>query len=114
MYTKEQIKTLEEMGMVEQFNLAVNSGFKRNTTREMNEKVLDIYKQASGAKDYTPNLNCKGCVFDLFRRAGELFFKQLKETEVLDTVFSVESDEPKEEKKVKQIKVVAKTKKTKK
>lgn len=73
LYTKEQIQQLKDLNVIQYFSTVLNSGFKRGTLRELDEKVADIYEQATSTK-VSRNFSCKLCVFNLYRDAGKLYY----------------------------------------
>ena len=77
MYTKEQIKKLKELDVIQHFNTVLNSDYKRGTFKATDEAVANIYEQASGNK-VSRNFSCKLCVFNLYRDAGKLYFESEK------------------------------------
>lgn len=56
------------------FYTAVNLSYKNNTTKEENDMVADLYERVTGEK-VNRNWACPKCTYDLFRKAGEIFFK---------------------------------------
>lgn len=76
-YTKEQIKKLKDLGVEYYFNTVVDCQYKRGTTKEQDQTVLDIYTTTTG--DNTPrNLGCKSCVYSLYLAAGKLYRESIK------------------------------------
>lgn len=71
-YSKEQIKKLKELDVIQHFNTVLDSEYKRGTFKETDEKVADIYEEATG-KQISRNFSCKLCVFNLYRDAGKLY-----------------------------------------
>ena len=76
-YTKEQITELKELDVIQHFNTALDSDYKRGTSSTQDNKVADIYDAATGGK-VNRNFSCKSCVFNLYRNAGELYRKTLE------------------------------------
>ena len=72
-YTKEQLKTLEDLNVVQNFMTATVSDYKRGTLRKQDEAVADIYEQATGIK-VNRNFGCSVCCFRLYRDAGTLYY----------------------------------------
>ena len=82
-YTKEQIKQLEELGVVPSFLTATVSDFKRGTLRKQDEAVADIYEKAAGIS-VNRNFGCSVCNYRLYKQAGELYYKSVDYYKKLD------------------------------
>ena len=76
-YTKEQLKQIEELGVVQHFNSVLDSDYKRGTTAKQNETLADIYDAATGGK-VSRHFGCKTCIMNLYRNAGLLYRKTLE------------------------------------
>ena len=72
MFTKEQLKALKDLNVIQHFNTVLDSEYKRGTFKETDEKVADIYEDATGKK-ISRNFGCKICVYNLYRDAGKLY-----------------------------------------
>lgn len=72
LYTKEQIAELKKLDVIQHFTTALDSDYKRGTSSVQDNKVADIYDAATGGK-VSRNFSCKSCVFNLYRKAGELY-----------------------------------------
>ena len=72
LYTKEQIAELKKLDVIQHFTTALDSDYKRGTSSIQDNKVADIYDAATGGK-VSRNFSCKSCVFNLYRKAGELY-----------------------------------------
>ena len=72
MFTKEQIKELKNLDVIQHFDTVLNSEYKRGTFKSTDEKVMEIYNKATGSSEIR-NLNCKICVYNLYRDAGLLY-----------------------------------------
>ena len=72
LYTKEQIAELKKLDVIQHFTTAIDSDYKRGTSSIQDNKVADIYDAATGGK-VSRNFSCKSCVFNLYRKAGELY-----------------------------------------
>ena len=72
LYTKEQIAELKKLDVIQHFTTALDSDYKRGTSSVQDNKVADIYDAATGGK-ISRNFSCKSCVFNLYRKAGELY-----------------------------------------
>ena len=72
LYTKEQIAELKKLDVIQHFQTALDSDYKRGTSSIQDNKVADIYDAATGGK-VSRNFSCKSCVFNLYRKAGELY-----------------------------------------
>ena len=55
----------------------LDSDYKRGTSSVQDNKVADIYDAATGGK-VSRNFSCKSCVFNLYRKAGELYRETLE------------------------------------
>lgn len=75
-YTNEQIKTLKKLDVIKHFDTVLDSQFKRGTTSEQDNLVADIYDAATGGK-VSRTFACKSCVYNLYRKAGELYRESL-------------------------------------
>lgn len=71
-FTPEQIRQLKELDVIQHFNTVLDSEYKRGTTSEQNNALADIYDAATGGK-VSRNFNCKTCVYNLYRNAGNLY-----------------------------------------
>ena len=72
LYSKEQIAELKKLDVIQHFTTALDSDYKRGTSSIQDNKVADIYDAATGGK-VSRNFSCKSCVFNLYRKAGELY-----------------------------------------
>ena len=72
LYSKEQIAELKKLDVIQHFTTALDSDYKRGTSSVQDNKVADIYDAATGGK-VSRNFSCKSCVFNLYRKAGELY-----------------------------------------
>ena len=75
-----QIKRLGLIGAVPHFYTAVNLQYKNNTSAKLNDEVADIYEKATG-EIVSRNWACGHCAYELFRKAGLLYYKSLKKEE---------------------------------
>lgn len=81
MYTKEEMKKLKELDVIQHFDTVLDSQFKRGTFTTTDNAVADIYEEATNTK-VARNFTCKSCVFNLYKNAGilyresEKFYKQ--------------------------------------
>lgn len=71
-FSKEQINELKALDVIKHFDTAIDSNYKRGTTRDIIVRVADIYDEATGNK-VTRNFNCGSCVLNLFKTAGKLY-----------------------------------------
>lgn len=76
-YTKEQIKELKELNVIQHFDTVLDSQFKRGTTTRQDNAVADIYDEATGIK-ISRNYSCKSCIYNLYRDAGNLYRESVK------------------------------------
>ena len=77
LYTKEQIAELKKLDVIQHFTTAIDSDYKRGTSSIQDNRVADIYDAATGGK-VSRNFSCKSCVFNLYRKAGELYRETLE------------------------------------
>lgn len=77
LYTKEQIAELKKLDVIQHFQTALDSDYKRGTSSIQDNKVADIFDAATGGK-VSRNFSCKSCVFNLYRKAGELYRETLE------------------------------------
>ena len=77
LYSKEQIEELKKLDVIQHFQTALDSDYKRGTSSIQDNKVADIYDAATGGK-VSRNFSCKSCVFNLYRKAGELYRETLE------------------------------------
>lgn len=77
LYSKEQIAELKKLDVIQHFKTALDSDYKRGTSSIQDNKVADIYDAATGGK-VSRNFSCKSCVFNLYRKAGELYRETLE------------------------------------
>ena len=77
LYTKEQIAELKKLDVIQHFKTALDSDYKRGTSSIQDNKVADIYDAATGGK-VSRNFSCKSFVFNLYRKAGELYRETLE------------------------------------
>ena len=76
-YTKEQLKELKDLNVIQHFDTVLDSQYKRGTFKETDNKVADIYEAATGKK-ISRNFGCKICVYNLYRDAGKLYRESIK------------------------------------
>lgn len=72
LFSREQIKQLKELDVIQHFNTVLDSQFKRGTFTSIDNAVADIYEAATGTK-VSRQFTCKTCVFNLYKQAGELY-----------------------------------------
>lgn len=77
LYTKEQIAELKKLDVIQHFKTVLDSDYKRGTSSVQDNKVADIYDAATGGK-VSRNFSCKSCVFNLYRKAGEIYRETLE------------------------------------
>lgn len=77
LYSKEQIAELKKLDVIQHFKTVLDSDYKRGTSSIQDNKVADIYDAATGGK-VSRNFSCKSCVFNLYRKAGELYNETLE------------------------------------
>lgn len=77
LYTKEQIAELKKLDVIQHFTTALDSDYKRGTSSIQDNKVADIFDAATGGK-VSRNFSCKSCVFNLYRKAGEIYRETLE------------------------------------
>lgn len=77
LYSKEQIAELKKLDVIQHFKTVLDSDYKRGTSSVQDNKVADIYDAATGGK-VSRNFSCKSCVFNLYRKAGELYRETLE------------------------------------
>ena len=82
-YTREQMKELEDLNVIYHFHTATVSDFKRGTLRKQDERVADIYEQATGNK-VERNFGCSLCCYRLYNKAGLLYYASKKYWEEYD------------------------------
>lgn len=71
-FTKQQMKSLEDLNAIRYFDTVLDSDFKRGTPDSLNNAVADIYDEATGEK-ISRNFGCKVCCFNLYKKAGTLY-----------------------------------------
>lgn len=72
-FSAAQMKRLETIGAVPHFYTAVNLQYKNNTSAKLDTEVADIYERASGDV-VSRNWACGHCSFELYRKAGNLYY----------------------------------------
>ena len=78
MYSKEQIKELEQIGQtIKHFATVTQSGFKRGSLSSEDNAVADIYEAATGKK-VERQFGCKACCYNFYKRAAELYYESKK------------------------------------
>lgn len=77
LYSKEQIAELKKLDVIQHFKTVLDSDYKRGTSSIQDNKVADIYDAATGGK-VSRKFSCKSCVFNLYRKAGELYRETLE------------------------------------
>ena len=77
LYSKEQIAELKKLDVIQHFKTVLDSDYKRGTSSIQDNKVADIFDAATGGK-VSRNFSCKSCVFNLYRKAGELYRETLE------------------------------------
>lgn len=76
-FTKEQLKEIEDMGMVIHLATVVQSSFKRGTFVNDDNRLADLYEQATG-ETIKRNWGCKTCAFEAYKQIGQLYFDSKK------------------------------------
>lgn len=74
-FSKEDIEKLREYEYY--FTTTVKYGYKRNTVKQVNEYIADIYDSATSEK-INRNFSCNKCVFDMFTTVGKLYFASIE------------------------------------
>lgn len=113
MFKKEHIDKLKHLEYY--FTTATKYSYKRATTRQENELVRDVYKEAYGVS-LTNNLSCPSCVLKMFRTVGFEYFKSVEALEkaakavlqVLEEADTDNSTKEVENKVIKKVKTNAK------
>ncbi len=77
MYSREQIKRLEEMGAPNHFYTTIQSGFKRGTPLNYDNEIADIYEAATGTK-VDRGFTCKSCCYAFYKKAATLYYDTKK------------------------------------
>lgn len=67
--TKEIIKALEP---AEEYFRQVSVGYKRNSTHALDMQVYEALKSIN-PNEPKPNYSCPKCIFELYRRCGEIY-----------------------------------------
>lgn len=78
MYTAKQVEELKNLGAIAHFRTVVNAQYLRNVPTNLTKEVERIYKEASDDKT-SFNLACRSCVYDLYNRAGKLYFQYVED-----------------------------------
>ena len=73
--TKEDISYLSEFE--NNFRTAINSNYSRNIIKSKLEKMLEIYKRATG-RDYTLCTHCTSSILLFLRLIGEVYFNAVQ------------------------------------
>lgn len=77
-FTKEQMKKLKDAEPF--FFTAVNLQYKLNTSRALNDRVADVYEERTG-QIVSRNWSCGNCSYQLYRKAGIMYYNTLKNAE---------------------------------
>ena len=78
MYSKEQLKELEQIGQtISHFATVTQSGFKRGSLIKEDNAVADIYEAATGTK-VERTFGCKTCCYNFYKKAAELYYESKK------------------------------------
>lgn len=73
-FTQEQIDKIKFMEP--HFNTVIKAQYKIATPTKDNEYVASIYEEATSEKLYK-NWGCNKCVFDIFKKIGNLYFESI-------------------------------------
>ncbi len=84
-FTKKQLKELKEAESY--FQTMVYADYKRNTPRALDEKVHQIYIEATGSP-FNINYSCSACIGKLYKLVGKLYFEDLEKKVTVGTELS--------------------------
>lgn len=88
-FTDEQFESLK---IAEPFFDSARKGYVKYATREISNKVADIYFEATGQK-IPKSWGCSICVLNLYRRVGIDYFKDKEEREKIKASLEPENNE---------------------
>lgn len=74
-FTKDDINIL--MKYEYYFSTVIKYNYKRNTTRQINDEVADVYERTTNEK-LSRNYSCSSCVFNIFKTVGKLYFDSIE------------------------------------
>ncbi len=74
-FTKQQLKELKEAE--DYFRTMVYANYKRNTPRALDEKIHQIYMEATGSP-FQINYSCSACIGKLYKLVGKLYFEDVE------------------------------------
>lgn len=77
LFTKEQIQRIKDSGAEPDIIRVHVAQFKRNTTREMNDVVADVYEETTSEK-VNRNWGCAYCTYKVYEQAGNIYFDSIE------------------------------------
>lgn len=77
MFSKEQMKRLQEMGAEYHFTTITLSQFKRGTPLSYDNEIADMYDKATNTK-IDRNWSCKSCAYHSYKKIADLYFESKK------------------------------------
>lgn len=78
-FNKEQLELLKEAE--EYFYTVIKAQYKRGTPITLNDKIADIY-DSLGEDKINRNWNCNTCIYNAFKKIGELYYESLNIVQV--------------------------------
>ena len=87
-FTDAQLEILKE---AEPHFISAKSGFVRFASRELSNKVADIFFEATGQK-IPKTWSCSICVLNLYRKVGWFYFKDIEERRLMKDKVSNEPE----------------------
>ena len=65
-------KQLDLLSEAEEYFIQVKNGFKRNSPHALDVKVYEVLNSIEPTQE--PKYSCSKCIFNLYKRASELYF----------------------------------------
>lgn len=76
-FTPEEINEIKEMGAEQHLKSAYYSQYKLQTSKKMNDRLVELYKELSDAKPLSQHWDCGHCSYTNFKIIGERYFQSV-------------------------------------
>lgn len=76
-FTPEEINEIKEMGAEQHLKSAYYSQYKLSTSKQMNDRLVELYSGLLDAKPLSSHWDCGHCSYTNFRIIGERYFQSV-------------------------------------
>lgn len=76
-FTPEEINEIKEMGAEQHLKSAYYSQYKLSTSKQMNDRLVELYSGLLDAKTLSSHWDCGHCSYTNFKIIGERYFQSV-------------------------------------